>query len=233
MGNSAALDLRQGKTGAARSDPYIAGERQLEAFIDRIAVDQRDRWLGDRCYRFDRATVHALDKAAAESRALAGNRQNRDGIVVLDALGKSGQLAGDRSGNPAVAFGRSDDGGQASVGEFNLEAAGLRACVPHQAPSRSFWRRILPSALRGSSATNSTISGRLKLANRRRQNSITSVASIDAPLRATTTALIVSPHSTDGTPITAASSIDGWLIRTVSISAGAIFSPPRMIRSSL
>ena len=35
----------------------------------------------------------------------------------------------------------------------------------------------------------------------------------------------------DGTPITAASSIAGWLIRTASISAGAIFSPPRMIMS--
>ena len=48
----------------------------------------------------------------------------------------------------------------------------------------------------------------------------------------TTTATTRWPHSGSATPITAASLMPGQASRTSSISAGAMFSPPRMMVSS-
>jgi hypothetical protein len=47
----------------------------------------------------------------------------------------------------------------------------------------------------------------------------------------TTTALTVSPHRGDGTPITGTSLIPGCAIRTFSTSIGYTFSPPETIMS--
>ena len=84
----------------------------------------------------------------------------------------------------------------------------------------------------GSSATKRTTSGFLKLARRSRQKSVSASGDSDAPGRSTTKAATRWPHSTSGTPTTAASSTEGCDCRTASTSAGAMFSPPRMIMSS-
>lgn len=53
------------------------------------------------------------------------------------------------------------------------------------------------------------------------------------PSRATTTAAMRWPHSSSGTLTTAHPMMLGWFNSTSLISAGATFSPPRMIVSSL
>ncbi len=54
-----------------------------------------------------------------------------------------------------------------------------------------------------------------------------------APSASTTSALIVSPHFSSGTPITATSATAGWLNRQSSTSIDETFSPPVMITSFL
>jgi hypothetical protein len=85
----------------------------------------------------------------------------------------------------------------------------------------------------GSSGRNRKTSGFLKLASRWRQNSPRSSADAVAPGRSATNAATRWPHSSSGTPTTAASSTAGCDTSTASTSAGAMFSPPRMIMSSL
>lgn len=60
-----------------------------------------------------------------------------------------------------------------------------------------------------------------------------SAASMAVSGRGTTAASMRCPHSWSGTPNTTASSTAGCLSRTSSISAGAMFSAPRMIVSSV
>src|SRR5262249_56466329 len=114
---------------------------------------------------------------------------------------------------------------------------GRTACrPPAHAPStcaRSSRRSTLPIGFFGSSGRNRITSGFLKLARRCRQKSPSSSAVVCAPWRRTTKAPTRWPHSTSGNPTTATSPPAGWPRSPVSTSAGAMFSPPRMIMSSL
>src|SRR5699024_12571839 len=99
--------------------------------------------------------------------------------------------------------------------------------------SKSFFN-IFPVEFLDNSLLTFILAGRLILASLLRQNSVT--ASEDNGLSgflATIIAIISSPHSKLGTPITATSLISECASRTSSISAGDIFSPPLIIMSEL
>ena len=74
--------------------------------------------------------------------------------------------------------------------------------------------------LRGIASTKSTDFGASKCAMRARAQAMMSAASGGAPGFKTTIAFTASPHVSSGTPITAASAIDGWPNSAFSTSAG-------------
>src|SRR5581483_1642341 len=109
------------------------------------------------------------------------------------------------------------------------ECAPVGAVHRHAATSvRSdcFW--ILPSELRGTSATKRTEAGTLKRASRS-VHQATSSSSVTSS--ATTNAAPTSPQRSCGTPTTAASRTCGCSCSTASTSAGYTFSPPEMYMS--
>ena len=99
--------------------------------------------------------------------------------------------------------------------------------------SAASWRRSsFPVAVCGSSPTKTTVSGVLDDRSLALVNSRTSSADSSASCPSTMNAPISWPHSSLGRPVTATSATPGICSMTASISAGAMFSPPRMIVSS-
>ena len=94
-------------------------------------------------------------------------------------------------------------------------------------------RRILPVAVWGTSSVTTTSSGVLSEPMRVRTHSRTCSVSISStPARSEIIAAIFSPHSSSARPTTAATEMASCCRSASSISAGAMFSPPRMIVSS-
>src|SRR6266436_5776058 len=106
-----------------------------------------------------------------------------------------------------------------------------RRSRPAQKGSRSLYFCSLPVAVRSSASRNSIAVGHLKWAMRPRVNSIRSRSVACCPGRRTTRALMVSPHFSSGTPMTATSATAGCWKRQSSTSIDETFSPPVMMTS--
>src|SRR3954454_3753349 len=88
-----------------------------------------------------------------------------------------------------------------------------------------------PVAVWGSSSSASYWLGTLNAVSRPDAHSRSASRSASAPSRITTNALMSSSDSSEGTPTTATSTTSGWEAIASSISAGATFSPRRLITS--
>src|SRR3954451_18755861 len=98
---------------------------------------------------------------------------------------------------------------------------------------RSALRISLPEGVRGSAEASSTRLGTLKPASDSAQWRRSSSGLAVEPLVRTTTAVTACCHSGSSRPITAASATSGWRSSTFPPSAGATFSPPLTIMSSI
>src|SRR5207245_1039678 len=95
----------------------------------------------------------------------------------------------------------------------------------------SFFRSILPIALRGSFSSTTMRRGHLYVARRSRANAISSRSSSGDEPDGTTKAVTSSPQSSLGNPATATSPTDGCVSSTSSTSRGYTLNPPVMISS--
>ena len=155
-GNHAEVELRQGKLGSFLGDPEIAGERELEADAECVAVQQRDHGLraalgcrdvpGEPRDFLRRSVQEALDVAAGgEGAALAAQDDRAHALVPAELFEELAQpVAGGH--RDAVQLLRSVERDRRDA--VLLVAAEQQAvCIGHAFTSwsRSSRRRIFPT----------------------------------------------------------------------------------------